>query len=482
MLSQKCSAYYGGDEMLYRRQRATRPAQTGRRPAAVLRGIGLIAVLAASACGGGAGSTNTTTGASGATGPECVKDEQGDRCLPLSPESRRVDRATPTFSSPTAITNPLFPARNDQMIQLGTVDGIPFRAEVTLLPGEKTIRWNGQQVATVISQYVGYLDGRIHEVAIDWYAQADDGAVWYFGEDVFNYEDGAIADTEGTWIAGRDGPPGIIMPANPKPGDVYRPENAPGVVFEEVTVTSTGQTATGPRGPVDGVLEVRELHMDGKFEDKSFAPRYGELSTGSGTDVEAVAVAVPTDALPGPPPEPLVMLTSGAGALFEAAGEGDWAGAATATAALRTAWDTYRISDVPAALDRQMSGALATLDATAARDPEETRVAALDVWRTSLDLRLRYQPATEIDHARLDLWAGQLRLDVEAGEKSDVLGDVATLETVWDRVRHTAAPADAARVDAQLAGLRAAADEGNLAAVEAAVPALRSSMAARPAA
>ncbi|MDT5245463.1 MAG: hypothetical protein QOD36_2839, partial [Mycobacterium sp.] len=57
-------------------------------------------------------------------------------------------------------------------------------------------------VDTAVIQYVAYLDGRIHEVAIDWYAQADDGSVWYFGEDVFNYEDGKVADTNGTWVAG----------------------------------------------------------------------------------------------------------------------------------------------------------------------------------------------------------------------------------------------------------------------------------------
>jgi hypothetical protein len=91
-----------------------------------------------------------------------------------------------------------------------------------------------------IHQYVAYSGGRILEVALDWYAQADDGSVWYFGEDVFNYEDGVVADTHGTWLAGRDGPPGMIMPANPAGDQVYRPENIPGLVFEEVTVKSTG--------------------------------------------------------------------------------------------------------------------------------------------------------------------------------------------------------------------------------------------------
>ena len=133
-------------------------------------------------------------------------------------------------------------------------------------------------MATRIHQYVAYSGGRILEVALDWYAQADDGSVWYFGEDVFNYEDGVVADTHGTWLAGRDGPPGMIMPAQPSPGQVYRPENIPELVFEEVTVKAAGQRVPGPRGTVDGALVIKELHMDGATEEKTFAPGYGEFS------------------------------------------------------------------------------------------------------------------------------------------------------------------------------------------------------------
>ena len=85
------------------------------------------------------------------------------------------------------------------------------------MPGTKAITWGGRQETTWIDQYVAYGGGRILEVALDWYAQADDGSVWYFGEDVFNSEDGVVADAHGTWLAGKDGPPGMIMPAQPSP-------------------------------------------------------------------------------------------------------------------------------------------------------------------------------------------------------------------------------------------------------------------------
>ena len=150
---------------------------------------------------------------------ECVKvvdesGEVGDACLPVSPDAQRVDLAKPTFGNPTSITNPLHPTSQvQQTIYGGHVDGKPFRTEVSLLPGVKPTVWQGKSVNTAIIQYVAYLDGRIHEVAIDWYAQADDGSVWYFGEDVFNYEDGKVADTKGTWAAGDTTPAAMIMPA-----------------------------------------------------------------------------------------------------------------------------------------------------------------------------------------------------------------------------------------------------------------------------
>ena len=147
--------------------------------------------------------------------------------LPVAPDAERVDMAMPRFSNPTRITNPLFPISNlHSAVLLGSLDQQPFRTETTLLHGTRTIEWMGQRIEVARSQYMAFLNGRIEEVAIDLYAQADDGAVWYFGEDVFNYADGSIADREGTWLAGEDGPPAMIMPGRPRAGDVYRPENA----------------------------------------------------------------------------------------------------------------------------------------------------------------------------------------------------------------------------------------------------------------
>ena len=460
---------------------------THRRTVAWL-GIGLALALAAAACGSGGGSAGAggspeagaTTSATTAGSTACVKNEQGTGCLPLAPDSRRIDMAAPVFSRPTEITNPLLPvAQVTQALQLGTVDGEPFRAEVTLLPGTKAITWNGRQVPNRIHQYVAYSGGRILEVALDWYAQADDGSVWYFGEDVFNYEDGVVADTHGTWLAGKDGPPGMIMPANPASGQVYRPENIPGLVFEQVTVKSTGQQVPGPRGMVDGALVISELHMDGATEDKTFAPGYGEFSAGGGGDLEAVALAVPVDAVGGAPPAGLAVLSGGARSAFAAAGAGRWQAVASRAEAMSAAWKRDGGSGAPELLVSQMTGALDALaKAVDARDAVRTRQAALRVEQAALDLELRHRPPAEVDLDRLDLWARQLRVDAAAKDAGAVAGDVATLQVIWDRSGHIAAPAAAERVTAGLAALGKAAEGKDLQAAATAVPTLRDTVAA----
>jgi hypothetical protein len=456
-------------------------ARSGARRRVVGRlGIGLALALVAAACGAGGGSSSggsadpPTSAAGMPASPACVRNEQDTGCLPLAPEDRRVDLAAPAFSRPTEITNPLFPiAAVTQSLQLGTVDGEPFRAEVTLMPGTKAITWNGRQVPTRIHQYVAYSNGRILEVALDWYAQADDGSVWYFGEDVFNYEDGVVADTHGTWLAGKDGPPGMIMPADPGVGDVYRPENIPRLVFEQVTVQSTGQRVAGPSGPVDGAVVVGELHLDGATEDKTFAPGYGEFSAGGGGDRETVALAVPVDAAAGAPPAEPGVLRDGAAATFAAAGAGRWAAASARVDAAAAAWDRAR-GGVPALLAKQLTAALDGLaGAVDARDQRRARQAALRVEQAALDLQLRHRPPAAVDLDRLDLWARQLLVDSAARDQGAVAGDVATLQVIWDRSGHAADPAAARRVTAGLRALRGAADDEDLAKAAAAVPALR---------
>ncbi len=396
--------------------------------------------------------------------------------LVTAPDSARIDLEEPTFSDPTNITNPLFPiSALTQVVQVGSEGDVALRHEITLLPQTKTIDWNGQQVETVVSQSMAYGDGRVLEVATDFFAQADDGSVWYFGEDVANYVDGVLDNTDGTWLAGKDGPPGMIMPADPHVGDVYRPENIPGFVFEEVTVKSVTETVDGPQGRVEGAMLVEELLMDGVLEDKIFAPGYGEFMAQVLTDDElvTVSVGVPCDALAGAPAE-LDTLSSAAAGLVGAAP--DWPAAEAAVATLGSAWAAYQSNPVSPLTAEQIDQALAALRAgVGEQDETATQRAAFDLAYAATDLRLRHEPPPAADFTRLDLISARVAADASTGERPFVAGDAAELQSIWDRVSHTVA--DPSTVDGALTDLHAAVEAADLTAAGTAAEQLRTALA-----
>jgi len=453
---------------------------TLRRPAAWLA-LGLAIALVAGCSGtgpDGSGAAPPTTGAGGTAARACVENEQGTGCLPIAPDSARVDRARPRFSDPTRITNARFPvAELAQVLQLGHEGSQPLRVEVTRLPTTRTFTWGGQRVETVASQFSAFLGGRIREVAIDYFAQADDGSVWYFGEDVANYEDGRVADHDGSWLAGEDGPAGMIMPGQPRPGDVYRSENIPGMVFEQDTVKATGETVAGPRGPVGDVAMVQELLMDGTIEEKAYAPGYGEFRAQAKDELVTVALALPTDAAAGAPPAALATLTRGARTTAEAAGGGRWAAASARVGAMAAAWRRAGPGDPPPLLGEELQGALVGLSrAVGGRQAGRVEQAAFQVEQAALDLQLRHRAPDQVDLDRLDLWARRLLADAAARDRGAVAGDVATLQVLWDRSGHRVDPAAAERVTAALATLGKAADGKDPQAAAEAATALRTAL------
>ncbi|MDQ3717125.1 MAG: hypothetical protein M3381_14125 [Actinomycetota bacterium] len=429
-------------------------------------GLALAGVLLLSGCGNG----NSPAGTSAT--PEST--------LQTAPDSARIDLDMPTFSDPTTITNPLFPISElTQVVQVGTEGDVALRHEITLLPEIKTIEWEGQQIDTLVSQFAAYGDGRILEVARDFFAQADDGSVWYFGEDVQNYIDGVLDNTDGTWLAGKDGPPGMLMPADPQVGDVYRPENIPGFVFEEVTVKSITDTVDGPQGPISGALLVEELLMDGVLEDKIFAPGYGEFKAQvvSESELVHVSVGVPLDAVGGKPPAELDQLATVSADVYTAAGAADWAAVAALLHSLTTAWASYRDTGVPPLTADGMDVALEALTSAAAtQEAAVTQQAANDLAYVMTDLRLRHAPPATVDVGRMDILARQVLLDAAAEQQGFLTGDATHLEAVWNRISHAIQENAVTSIDGVLTDLRAAAESGDYTASAAAALALRQAL------
>ncbi len=421
-----------------------------------------IAALALAVIGSGA----TLAGETGKAIPQPKVDG-----LPVAAADRRVDLSLPGFTRPTGITNPLFPvSQQASVLFTGRVDDKPFRAEVTLLPFTRIVVWEGIEVETLVSQYVGYLDGRVQEVAYDLYAQADDGSVWFFGGDVSDFRDGVITTKEGSWLAGKDGPPSMIMPGKPKVGDAFRAENIPGIAFEEVTVSAIDHVHEGALRSIPGSLVVRELHFDATYDEKTFVPGYGAVFTSSDGDVEALVLAVPTDALSGPVPADLATLTSSALSSFEAAGDKDWKAATAAVEAMQAAWERVAAAGMPKPIEPILGEAVKALAAAVEqRSAAKARQAAIETARWSLDLQLRHRPAAEIDRARFDLWAAQVLVDAAAEKASGVNSDMFTLMLIRDRILHTLGADTSQRLNIQLGKLMsAAADEEFDAASEAA--------------
>lgn len=91
-------------------------------------------------------------------------------------------------------------------------------------------------------------EGSLVEDTDDWFALAKSGDVWYFGEEVKNYEsfegddpgEPELVSMDGSFKAGRDwDKPGIIFKASPETGEVYREEFSLGNAEDLTIVLST---------------------------------------------------------------------------------------------------------------------------------------------------------------------------------------------------------------------------------------------------
>ena len=280
--------------------------------------------------------------------------------------------------------------------------------ETTLLPDTRIIEWSpGQCVRTLVSQFVAYEGGQIKEVALDHYAQADDGSVWYFGEDVFNYEHGVVADTGGTWLAGKEGPAAMIMPG-PAVGDVNRPENIPGLVFEEVTIKESGKTVHGPRGSVQERSSAASCTTTARVRTSSSRP----ATASSAPRARASSRRWPSPCRPMRPqtrsPPSWVGSSTARPARSGPPAPAIWRAASSAVDGISKAWRADRPGGTPPRLVAPLTRALDALDRAVTRRRSRTaRSTALDVAQATLDLRLRYRPPAEIDRARFALWARQ---------------------------------------------------------------------------
>jgi hypothetical protein len=182
----------------------------------------------------------------------------------------------PVFSDPARIDNPYLPLTAHKRCVL---HGGGERVVRTVLRRTKRFDVAGQRVDAAIVRDDGYEGGKLVERTLDYFAQADDGTVYYLGEDVDNYRRGRVVDHHGSWLFGRDTDvPGVAMPADPELGDQWRFEDVPGVTTESDRVEETGMRARVHRRDFTGVIRVQEfVQPEGEVEYKLYAPGVGVI-------------------------------------------------------------------------------------------------------------------------------------------------------------------------------------------------------------
>ena len=187
------------------------------------------------------------------------------------------------FDHSTEINNKWMPMQTGtQWAYEGTaVDGegnnFDRRIEFTITDLTKEIAG----VRTVVAWIVDYNNDEVIEKEIAFYAQDNDGNVWYLGEHPEEFADGKFVSAP-TWIAGvEDAKPGIKMMAEPKVGiPNYFQGWGPAVEWSDYgRIEKMGQETCVPVNCYKDVLVIAESSLGevGAAQFKYYVPNVGEV-------------------------------------------------------------------------------------------------------------------------------------------------------------------------------------------------------------
>ena len=180
------------------------------------------------------------------------------------------------FHHPTAITNPYYPlAVGATWRWKGQFRQKPYTQEDVVL--NYTRRIDGVVTRPVLDRDL--VKGQIIAGSIDYYAQDDQGNVWYLGEATVHYVGGKLTDHADSWIAGKDGAlPGIFMPAHPALGEPrFQQEFAPNVAADVEHIVSISKSLCVPLRCYADVVQANETTVlsPGVLSAKYYAPGVG---------------------------------------------------------------------------------------------------------------------------------------------------------------------------------------------------------------
>lgn len=152
-------------------------------------------------------------------------------------------------------------------------------AELTITVLNETREVNGTETRVVEERETE--NGELVEISRNFFAICDEtNSVFYFGEEVDDYENGAIVSHGGAWLAGEgDNQAGLIMPGTVLLGAKYYQEIAPNIAVDRAEIIETDGELVVPAGSFDDVLVVTESNPlePGVEELKYYAPGIGLL-------------------------------------------------------------------------------------------------------------------------------------------------------------------------------------------------------------
>jgi hypothetical protein len=169
------------------------------------------------------------------------------------------EKFEPAFYRPT-ITNPYFPLAKVLRTELTgreTVDGKVVRIREISTRGNQHINIAG--ALTTYIEVLGYTGRHLDERTKDYFAQGKDGWVYYFGEDVDEFENGKVKHT-GAWKVGwNESEPQKFVPRFPaRVGQRFHQESVPGIAVEQIEVVGVGETVKTPVGTFRGCVHWAE--------------------------------------------------------------------------------------------------------------------------------------------------------------------------------------------------------------------------------
>lgn len=158
------------------------------------------------------------------------------------------------------------------------VDGDDGRrtATVTVTSRTKAVQGVG---TTVVHEVVRDEAGGVVLDTERWLAQDTAGNVWFFGQETTARDDDPPRGKR-SWEAGVDGArAGLVMPAEPRVGDGFRQEYAPGIAEDVSEVISLDSSLDLALEDLDDLLEIEETHPlePGLVTRSYYAPGIGQV-------------------------------------------------------------------------------------------------------------------------------------------------------------------------------------------------------------